>query len=55
MGCLDRLLRIRPTILSTPSPAMAIAVNHYHGRLDFKWIPQSVQTSGNMPKLLRWL
>ncbi|EXU94716.1 Zn(2)-Cys(6) zinc finger domain protein [Metarhizium robertsii] len=26
MGCLDRLLRIRPTILSTPSPAMAIAV-----------------------------
>ncbi|EFZ02028.2 N-terminal binuclear Zn cluster-containing/DNA binding domain-containing protein [Metarhizium robertsii ARSEF 23] len=26
MGCLDRFLRIRPTILSTPSPAMAITV-----------------------------
>ncbi|KAK9439468.1 N-terminal binuclear Zn cluster-containing/DNA binding domain-containing protein [Metarhizium brunneum] len=26
VGCLDRLLRIRPTILSTPPPAMDIAV-----------------------------
>lgn len=26
IGCLDRILRIRPTILNTPPPAMAIAV-----------------------------